>query len=182
VTFPEAEFTSPNPDCPRPEWWTAEDAQSTEVEVTALVAAFVTALQPEYVVETGTCWGFTAYAIGRALQANGHGRLVTLEVDAERARVARARCDGLPVTVVERSSMEFKPEQPIGFAWFDSLLELRIPEFERFRAWLPTGTIVRFHDTSPYMGSVYGQLVERIPGTRSVRLRTPRGVTFTEVL
>jgi hypothetical protein len=31
------------------------------------------------------------------------------------------------------------------------------------------------------MGSVYGALVEHMPGTRSIRLRTPRGVTFTEV-
>lgn len=181
MTFRESEFTYPNPDCPRPDWWSAEDGQSTEREVTELVAAFVRALQPEYVVETGTCWGFTAFAIGSALQANGHGRLVTLEVDAERAAAARERCAGLPVEVIECSSLEFTPEQSIGFAWFDSLLELRIPEFERFRPWLPHGTVVGFHDTSPYMGSVYGQFVEQIPGTRSIRLRTPRGVTFTEV-
>ena len=176
----ESEFTPPHADCRRPELWTAADAQSTELEVIELVAAFVRALQPEYVIETGTCIGLTAEAIGRALQANGHGHLDTLEVDSKRAAQARSRCAGLPVDVIERSSMEFKPKQPIGFAWFDSLLELRVLEFERFRSWLPVGTIVGFHDTSPHMG-VYGGWVEQLSGTRPVRLRTPRGVTFAEV-
>lgn len=181
MTVRESEFTEAHADCPRPELWTAADAQSTEVEVTELVAAFVRGLQPEYVIETGTCYGLTASAIGRALAANGHGELVTLEVDAERAAVARERCVGLPVRVVECSSMDFVPEQPIGFAFFDSLLELRIVEFERFRPWLASGVITGFHDTSPHM-SVYGSWVEQMSGTRAIRLRTPRGVTFVEVI
>jgi hypothetical protein len=36
-----------------------------------LVAAFVRALQPETVLETGSAFGQTAEAIGRALAANG---------------------------------------------------------------------------------------------------------------
>jgi hypothetical protein len=60
----EARFTPPRPDCPHPEWWTSTDDDSTECEVTALVAAFVVALQPELVIETGTAFGQTAEAIG----------------------------------------------------------------------------------------------------------------------
>jgi hypothetical protein len=178
---PEAMWTRPREDCSHPERWSSTDPQSTELEVSELVATFVRALQPDYVVETGTCIGITARMIGEALAANGQGRLVTLEVDPERAAAAAAYCAGLPVEVRCQPSLEFTPEEPVGFAWFDSLLSLRVAEFERFRPWLATGTIVGFHDTGPHFGQ-YGDDVAQIPGTRSIRLRTPRGVTFAEVL
>jgi predicted O-methyltransferase YrrM len=97
----EDEFTKPRPDWTNPGYWTAPDAYSTECEVTELVAAFVRALQPEYVVETGTAFGYTAAAIGAALAANGHGRLDTIEIDEEKVTLASDRCKGLPVTVVD---------------------------------------------------------------------------------
>lgn len=71
VAGSEARFTPPRPECPYPEWWTSTDVDSTECEVTALVAAFVVALQPELVIETGTAFGQTAEAIGHAVAANG---------------------------------------------------------------------------------------------------------------
>jgi predicted O-methyltransferase YrrM len=179
--FRESVFTQARDTCPRPDWWHATDPQSTELEVTELVAGFVRALQPEYVVETGTCVGQTAKAIGATLARNGHGRLDTLEVEADRAAYSRTQCDGLPVTVVEMSSLEFTPAGPIGFAWLDSRMELRVPEFDRFRPWLEPGAIVGIHDTAPHMG-VHGTHVEQLAGTRPIRLRTPRGVTFVEVL
>ena len=181
MTVSEINYTKPHPDCPRPELWTAADAYSTEVEVTALVAAFVRALQPEYVVETGTCFGQTAEAIGRALADNGHGRCVSLEIDPDKVTSSRGRCAGLPVDVLEVSSLDFTPAEPIGFAFFDSLLGLRLPELHRYRPWLPVGTIVGFHDTSPHMGTL-GADLEALGDLRTIRLRTPRGVTFAEVL
>lgn len=177
----ESTWTKPREDCPHPEWWHSTDPQSTELEVSELVAAFVRALQPEYVVETGTCVGQTAEIIGHALAANGHGRLETLEPDAERADFAERRCAGLPVTVHRASSLAFEPAQPIDFAWLDSRTELRVPEFERFRSHFAPHAIVGFHDTSPHQGP-WGAEVEALPGTRAIRLRTPRGVTFVEVL
>lgn len=176
----ESTWTAPRPDCPHPEWWSSTDPQSTEIEVSELVAGFVRALQPEYVVETGTCIGQTARMIGEALAANGHGRLDTLELDPGRGKVARAICDGLPVTVHYGSSLDFTPAAPIGFAWLDSETQLRIPEFQRFRPLMVPGAIVGFHDTAPHQGP-WGRQVERLPGTRSIRLLTPRGVTFVQV-
>ncbi len=178
---PESTWTKAREDCPHPEWWTATDPQSTEIEVSTLVAAFVRALQPDLVVETGTCLGQTAWMIGSALHANRHGHLDTLETDEERAAIARERCAGLPVTVHSVSSLEFTPPGPIGFAWLDSRTELRIPEFEHLRPHLPAGAIVGFHDTGPHQGG-WGRDVEHLPGTQAIRLRTPRGVTFVEVL
>lgn len=179
--YSEAAWTAPRPDCPHPEWWSSVDSQSTEIQVSELVAGFIRALQPEYVVETGTCIGQTAEIIGMALQANGHGRLDTLEPDRNRAAISRERCTGLPVTVLPTLSLEFTPAQRIDFAWLDSRMDLRVPEFERFRPWLPAGSLVGFHDTSPHQGE-WGSHVENLPGTRAIRLRTPRGVTFVEIL
>jgi hypothetical protein len=177
----EARWTSPRPDCPHPEWWTSTDAHSTEIEVTELVAAFVRATQPDYVVETGACWGQTAEAIGHALAANGHGRLVSLEVEPAKVEYAAKRCAGLPVTILALSSLSFVPEQPVGFAWLDSLLHLRLPEFQRYRQFMEAGAIVGFHDTGPQFGG-FGAQIASIDGIRPLQLRTPRGVTFAEVL
>jgi hypothetical protein len=177
----EGRWTRPRPDCPNPQWWTSTDPHSTECEVTELVAAFVRALQPEYIVETGTCWGQTAEAIGVALQANGHGRLVSLEVEPEKVAFSAERCAGLPVDVVQQSSLEFTPTEPVGFAFFDSLLQLRIPEFERYRPHLMRGAIVGFHDTGPHFGA-FGAQIAALGGVRTIQLPTPRGVTFAQVL
>lgn len=177
----EAEWTKPSELCPHPERWHATDPHSTEIEVSELVAGFVRALQPGYVVETGTCLGQTAELIGHALTANGHGRIDSCEVNDELVAVSRARCEGLPVTVHHVSSLEFQPVDTIDFAWFDSLLDLRIPEFMRFRPWMRRGTIVGFHDTAPHFG-LFGPTVHSLPGVRAISLPTPRGVTFAEVI
>lgn len=177
---PESTWTRPREDCPHPEWWSSTDPQSTEIEVSELVAGFVRALQPELVVETGTCLGQTAWAIGEALRANGHGQLMTIETDPDRAAAARRACFDLPVSVLCMSSLDFIPPSPIGFAWLDSRIELRVAEFELFRPYLGVGAIVGFHDTAPHQGE-WGAAVESLPGTRPIRLRTPRGVTFIEV-
>ena len=178
--LPESTWTKPREDCPHPEWWSATDPQSTELEVSELVAAFVRALQPEYVVETGTCMGQTAQIVGLALRANGHGHLDTLEPMDIRAEFSRKRCAGLPVTIHETPSLEFIPAGPIGFAWLDSRTHLRVPEFEHFRSYFAPGAIVGFHDTAPHHGP-WGAEVEQLEGARPIRLRTPRGVTFVEV-
>lgn len=182
----ESDWTRPNDWCPRPQYWHSTDPQSTEIEVSELVGTFVRALQPEYVIETGSCLGQTSFAIGLALAANRHGRLDTLEPDPERAaftrdRVARHEGIAAAVTVHEIGSMEFTPAEPIGFAWLDSRFELRVPEFERYRDWMGPGTIVGFHDTAPHHG-LWGDDIGKLPGVRQIRLRTPRGVTFVEVL
>lgn len=179
----ESEFTQPRPDCPRPEYWHSDDPDSTEHEVTLLVAAFVGALQPEFVVETGTAFGQTAEAIGRQLRANGHGLLVTLEPDPARAAFSRDRCTGLPVEVLEVASLDYTPAGPIDFAWFDSLLHLRAAEYLRYRPWLSERAVVGFHDTGPHH-TVRGFLEPLVASgelTEPLWLPTPRGCAFARV-
>lgn len=176
----EARFTPPRPDCPHPQRWHSTDSDSTEIEVSELVAAFVRALQPNLVVETGTAFGQTAELIGRALQANGQGRLVTLEPDPERAEFSRQRCTGLPVEVLQQSSLDYTPDEPIDFAWFDSLFHLRPQELIRFRPWFTPRTVVGFHDTGPQhpVRCSLEQLVGDGLLTAPLYLPTPRGVAF----
>jgi hypothetical protein len=180
VARPEADFTPPSHWCPRPDLWSAYDPDTAEVEVIELVVAFVRGLKPELVLETGTGHGVTAERIGRALVANGHGRLVTIEIDPPRAEAARRRCAGLPVEVVTGDSCAWTPPGPIGLAWLDSHLDLRHRELLRYRPWLQ-GAIVGIHDAGP-RHSVWGHL-EREVGSwfQRIRLRTPRGVVFGEV-
>jgi predicted O-methyltransferase YrrM len=176
----EERFTPPRDDCPHPEFWHSADDESTEFEVTELVGALVRATQPELVVETGTAWGQTAEAIGRALAANGHGRLVSLEVDRDRALAARRRCAGLPVTILTRPSLGYDAPRTVGLLWLDSAIGLRVAEYHHFRPSLRPGAVVGFHDTGPQHG--YRDDVEALDGVRFVYLRTPRGVSIGEVL
>lgn len=182
----EARFTDPNDYCPHPERWHSDDADSTEHEVSDLVAAFVRALQPDVVLETGTAWGATARCIGDVLDRSGAGHLHTLEPNPQRAHAARERLRELPVTVHEIKSLDFDPPQgPIGFAWFDSLPELRVPEFRHFYPSLAPGAIVGFHDTAPHHGrALYQAILDMEAGglLLPIKLRTPRGVVFAEVV
>jgi predicted O-methyltransferase YrrM len=182
TVYREDRWTKARPWCPHPERWTSTDPQSTEIEVSELVGAFVRALQPDYVIETGTCIGQTALSIGLALQANGQGQLDTLEPTWDRVEFSRKRLVGLPVQVWKIESLDFVPARPVDFLWLDSRMDLRVPEFEHFRAWTRPGTIAGFHDTAPHQDDQWGEAIDAIPGVRPIRLRTPRGVTFVEVL
>jgi len=176
----EDRFTPARPDCPYPQRWHSADSDSTELEVSHLVAAFVRALQPNLVVETGTAWGQTAELIGQALKANGQGRLITLEPDPARAEHSRNRCAGLPVEVLQQSSLDWAPDGPIDFAWFDSLFHLRPEELRHYRLDFSTRAVVGFHDTGPQhpvRNSLDGLVADGLLEP-PLFLPTPRGVAF----
>lgn len=192
----ESSFTAPHSACASPHLWHAPDAHSSEVEVTELVAALVRAMQPDLVVETGTGLGFTARAVGGALSRNGHGHLVSLEVDAERHATAVERVGSLlvsrggPVELLLMSSLEWEPSgRTIDFAWFDSLYELRAQEFRHFRGVgaLTEGSIVGFHDWTSGLRGHYMDVREEIEELRRqgllvpIYIPTPRGVCLAEV-
>lgn len=174
----ESDLTPPSPHCPHPEFWHAHDGMATEVEVIELVAAFVRALQPEVVVETGTHLGYASEAIGRALLANGHGHLYTTEIVPEFHEAAQARCHGLPVSCLLLPAEDFTPPEPIDFAWFDSDTTLRVGEFRTYRPFMHERTVVGFHDTAPHHG--YRPQLDDL-GIVLLDLPTPRGVTFGRV-
>jgi predicted O-methyltransferase YrrM len=180
----EARFTGPTVACPHPEWWTSSDDESTEVEVSDLLAGLVRGLQPEFCIETGTAFAQTSQTIGAALKRNGHGRLVSIDIEAVRIKDGRGRCKGLPVEFVCGSSLDYSPAETIDFGFFDSNWDTRVPEFLRFLPSMRPGTVVAFHDTAENHGSFDGgrDLRGEIEFHLSkyldlVHFPTPRGIT-----
>lgn len=192
----ESRFTPPRPDCPHPGRWHSPDSDSTEIEVSRLVAAFVEALRPDLVIETGTAFAQTAALIGEVLLTAEVGRLITFEVDAKRVEASRQRCFGLPVEVHEEASLDglaalgwlIKAGQmpQIGFAWLDSLFELRDRELRLIRGLLSPGAIVGIHDCGEPGRTKYSEFSQGIAaeakhlGFNRISLPTPRGVTFLQ--
>src|SRR3546814_8504702 len=101
----ESRFTESRKDCPHPERWHSPDSDSTEIEVSRLVATFVEALRPDLVIETGSAFGQTAALIGQVLHTAGVGHLITFEVDSARVAATADRVHGLPVTVSHEESL-----------------------------------------------------------------------------
>jgi hypothetical protein len=177
----EDTWRPPSSWCGNTHRWHAEDDQATEDEVTELVAAFVRALQPEVVVETGTWTGTTTLAIGEALLKNQHGNLYAVEIDQAMAERTRRSCMGLPVSVVHGSSLSWEPPGGIGFAWVDGDAS-RLAEVRYLLPHMLPGAIIGVHDTGPEHAS--GRMDDLLaePRLRTITLRTPRGVSFCEVI
>jgi len=151
-----------------------------------LVAALARAVQPEVVVETGTCTGRTALAVAHALADNGHGHLWTVEIDISLARQARVLLDGLPATAVCADSLTWEPEGRVGLAWIDSgQAHVRVQELRNWRDHFIPGAVIGVHDIVLNMGGdvLAGQLDVFLAeaGWPALRLRTPRGVTLAQV-
>lgn len=189
----ESRFTEPRADCPNPERWHSPDSDSTEIEVSHLVAAFVEALRPDLVIETGTAFGQTARLIGGVLHAAGVGHLITFEVDPFRVGYAADQCTGLPVQVAPQPSVEGIEQLiaggrsgEVGFAWLDSLFELRVPELRAIRPLLSPGAIVGIHDCGEPEHTKYNDFSREVAhrahdmGFSRISLPTPRGVTFLQ--
>lgn len=167
--------------------WHCQDGDSTEIEVSMLVAALVRATQPELVIETGAAWGQTTVMIAEALAANDHGHLVSLEIDAQRLAYSRWYCHEWMCTgwmsIVDESSVEYDPGQRVDFLFSDSDCDLRVPELEHYYHWMDTDALVVFHDTAPgHCRGLQDKLEAVGDRFRNVRLHTPRGVTIMEVL
>lgn len=191
----EALHTAPHHVAPHPEWWTAPDSDSTECEVTELIAAFVRAIQPEVVIETGTAYGYTSAAIGEALLRNGHGKLYTLEPDNARRKFAQDLADEVNPRIKEfveflpTKSLDFTPPGQIQFALFDSLYQLRVDEFMRYKPYMKPGTIVTMHDWTSGIRKHHIDIKKEIETrlvkpklAKAVYVPSPRGLAVLEVL
>lgn len=189
----ESRFTPSRKDCPHPERWHSPDSDSTEIEVSRLVAAFVEALRPDLVIETGSAFGQTAELIGQVLFTAGVGHLVTFEVDPARVAATADRVAGLPVQVAPVPSLEGIRDLiagghrgKVGFAWLDSLFELRVAELEAIRPLLTPNAIVGVHDCGEPGSTKYNLFAGEVAtaaqemGFARISLPTPRGVTFLQ--
>lgn len=178
---PESRFITGSPRCPYPENWHSTDEESTEIEVSEMIAGLVRGLQPTLVIETGSAHGQSTRLIADALDRNGHGALITYEHDDGRRR----RLPKHPRIYAEGSSLDADlTGSTIDFAFFDSFPEVRCKEFRLFRQWMRDGTIVAFHDTSDQAGAGAGKVLrEEIAALdlAVIDFPTPRGLTLGEV-
>jgi predicted O-methyltransferase YrrM len=192
----EGRFTEKRKDCPDPSRWHSPDSDSTEFEVSRWIAATVGALRPDLVVETGTAFGQTAALIGEILGEVPHGTLMTFETDPARVKIARERVMGMRVEVHEESSLDGLKalahlvsigQQPkVGFAWLDSLFELRAKELRIVTPMLSPGALVGIHDCGEPDHTKYNPFSRQIAteakrlGYSRMSLPTPRGVTMLQ--
>jgi len=177
--YMESDFTKPTPICPKPVHWHTHDIQATEIEVIEMVHGMIRGLQPEMVLETGTSRGFMAKSIGNALYVNGHGRLITFEPDEDTWREACRTVGANPyITMANQASMVPWNARKIDFAWHDSLIELRQPEFEFYLPHYSDRAVVCFHDTAPHFGdwSDYLRTQLKTEGFSYLDWPSPRGV------
>src|SRR5438270_10365431 len=79
----QPEYHRPTPECPHPERWSMYDSMTAEVEVLEFLRSLVRTVKPQTVVETGTFMGISTLWIAQGLKANGFGKIITLEYDAQ---------------------------------------------------------------------------------------------------
>ncbi len=114
----------------------------------ARLASLVSAKKPDLVVECGTAIGYSGLWIARALKANGKGRLITIEIDEDRARIARDffRKAGLGEFIESRvgDAREVVREVrgPVDFLFLDCNYSNYYPCFIGIEAQLASGAVV----------------------------------------
>lgn len=159
--------------------YTTPDEEAPESEVIELITAFVRALKPQVVVETGTAEGHTAEAIARALAKNGRGTLYTVEIDKAKVDRCRQRLAGLPAEVIFSAAQSVDPSSfgYIDLLYIDGHLEERANEYRHFDPYLRSGGIALLHDTLKF--DPPKTAVQELLG-QQVCLSTPRGLTILQ--
>jgi len=178
----ESDYTVPRPDCPHPEWWTSENNMATERELDELVAAFVRAVQPEFVLEIGSHYGQGAELIGKALQQNGHGKCVSLEIDEPLSNSARWRTQAVKdvVEIVTANSLEYIPPVPVDLLYVDGSPN-RVMDVEHFVPYCRPGTIILIHDMAHQNYAIQLPRIYELCGPNHVFVNSPRGMAIIEL-
>lgn len=163
----------------RREWLCPIYGISAEMELIDFLYFLVRLLKPELVVECGSHVGLSSYALGRAVQDNRHGEVITSDINAEYVRRAKDRCTGLPVDVRHCSSFEL-PIEDADFLFIDfgdpCSPQPDIARLEALKMAKP-GALVTVHDTrhEPHLG-------EEIEKTEKqfINFRTWRGFSLIQ--
>ena len=112
------------------------------------LAELVRKAKPRLVVECGTAIGYSGLWIARELKAAGQGRLVTVEINPQRAKEAEAnfRRAGLEeyvtVKVGDAKKVVEKIEGPIDFLFVDCGYSNYYPILVKVEKKLPKGAVV----------------------------------------
>jgi predicted O-methyltransferase YrrM len=139
------------------------DAGSPEVECLDFLFALVRLFKPGLLLETGTGSGMSTIALAAAIRANGAGHLHTVDLDDGCLARAKANITTFEPDLLQHVSFEHGdscafasswPGPPFDFAFFDSLIPLRLLEFGSLhsRGMLSPRAVCVFHDTSRLRG------------------------------
>jgi predicted O-methyltransferase YrrM len=133
----------------------------------ARLASLVAEKKPLLVVECGTAIGYSGLWIARELKAAGKGRLITIEIDEDRARIARDffRKAGLSDFIESRVGDARQTVRalhgPVDFLFLDCNYSNYYPCFAGIEAQLAVGAVVVADNvgigaasTSDYLGLV----------------------------
>lgn len=184
--FVQEEWTPPTPECPHPERWHMLDAQSAEVEVLDFLKSLILLLKPELIVETGTFIGHSALMMAEAMEANGLGRIITIECDPVVFKKANEQIDGSKlrrrIEYRNGSSLDEKIDGEIDILYSDSDLNIREQEVRRFLPQIKPGGLVLIHDASSHFKVVRAAAMRlEEEGLLSiVLLSSPRGLCLAQ--
>lgn len=163
------EPSTPTRDCPNPELWSALDSDTCENEVLDFLRVLVATIKPKYIVETGTCYGWSARAMGTALI---DGTLDTCDPEDKNQYAWPSH-----IKYHQCSSQNFTPSQPIDLLFLDSALELRLREYYRFKPFLSPRGVVVIHDVGETHADFALAIREGLSSELEfVVLPTPRGL------
>jgi len=129
----------------------------TEIETLWLLWALLRITKPQLVLETGTFHGVGTFALASALKENGRGKLLSLEMDKDKALEAYNTLKGTDLTgffeIINQDSLEFieqldTQKLKFDFTFFDSKNNIRPAEFKMLYEKGGLTNFVAFHDTS----------------------------------
>jgi predicted O-methyltransferase YrrM len=146
-------------------------ATAAEPEMRELLFALVRMLKPHLVVETGCYLGHTTHALGRAVKANGTGRVISCDTVIDHVRQAIARCQDLPVQIRHAASRDVAELAIADFIFSDSDYACRQEEIGRAKP----GAVVVVHDTRVSYDSRIAPLSGLVHSLGGVTFATDRG-------
>ncbi|MGH9776436.1 MAG: class I SAM-dependent methyltransferase [Candidatus Acidiferrales bacterium] len=182
----QLEYTAPTPECPHPDQWHMVDPQSSELEVLDFLKSLVITLKPRLILETGTFLGHGALKMAEGLQANGFGRIITVEFDPEIFAKAQERiaASGLARWIESRSesSLESRVDGVIDLLFSDSHMDIREQEIRRFLPQLNPHGLILIHDASSHFRVVREAALrlEQEGLISIVLVPTPRGLVIAQ--
>ena len=112
------------------------------------LAELVRQKKPKLVVECGTAIGYSGLWIARELKASGQGKLITIEIDEDRVKQARANfekaglADVVEVRVGDARELVGKIKDPVDFLFIDCNYSNYHPCFQGAEKQLAPGAVV----------------------------------------
>lgn len=163
------EPSTPTRDCPNPEKWTAICSDTCENEVLDFLRVLVHTIKPSYIVETGTCFGWSARAMALMMW---EGKIDTCDPENKLT-------DTLPrnVRYHQCKSLDFIPSGNIDLLFLDSDLNVRVREYFHFKPYLSARAVIVLHDVGDTHSEFKTQVLSQLQNELDmVLLPTPRGL------